>query len=106
MPERQEALSVGPFIGGLIVGLIVGGIVLPLPIFFVATALIEAVKVNANWLAFAIDYALVIALAAWAFVSVRRRLTFFTGFLVGSTVGLLGGTALCNVFATGLSDMH
>jgi hypothetical protein len=92
---------------GLVVGLLLGGSVVTLILFLLfGVAMDQAAKTNGPALTFILEYVVAVLLGVGAAVALRRSVGFGSGLLLGLAAGLLGGTALCNVLAGGLNNMH
>lgn len=100
--------SAGALIAGIIVGLIVGGALLFLVAFLGVGAVLSKFNKSDMTPVFIICYVIAVALGAWGLVLGRARSGFWTGLLIGSAIGMLGVTALCNVTITafGNGSMH
>ena len=99
--------DVTAFIIGLVVGLFLGGSVLTLILFLVFGLAVDQVqKTNGLGLAFILEYVAAVFIGIGAALALRRRVGIISGLLLGLAAGLLGGTALCNVIAGGLNNMH
>ncbi len=96
--------SAGALIGGIVLGLVAGSTLLTFGVFFVIAALFSSSLGNRMWPVFAVGYVVAVAIGAWGLVLGRVRSNFWTGMLIGSAIGMLGGTALCNVLIAGMSN--
>ena len=90
--------SVGVTIAGVIVGLVIGSTGLTLLTFFILASALQNVSLVA-WIA---CYVVGVAVGVGGIFLMRRRAGFWSGFVLGAGIGLLGGTALCNVMVSGL----
>jgi hypothetical protein len=100
--------STGALIGGIVTGLLTGSTVLMLGVFFVLTMLLARVRSDSVVPIFITAYVLAVAIGAWGIVLARKGSGFLTGLLIGASIGMLGGTALCNVTIVAMSNgsMH
>jgi len=86
--------------GGVIVGLLIGSTALTLVVLGGLFSIINANR-TPLW-GFVTSYVLGAAIGACGIVLTRRRAGFWSGLLIGSGIGLLGGTTLCNAVTSGL----
>jgi hypothetical protein len=91
-------------IGGIVAGLVAGSTLLTLGVFFIMAGLLSSVLGNHMWPVFVVGYVVAVGIGAWGVVLGRARSNFLTGLLIGSAIGMLGGTALCNVLIAGMSN--
>jgi hypothetical protein len=97
--------GIAGFVTGIILGLILGATVLMLISFgtiAALTALLLPKAGNSGFLQF-LGLIPALALGWWAIVRLRYGLDFFSGALIGLSVGMLGGVALCSILYSGLS---
>ncbi len=87
--------------------MLVGGSLLALMLFLIfGVALDRAARIRGQELAFVLEYIVAILIGVAAAMALRRSIGFGSGLLLGLAAGLLGGTALCNAIAGGVSNMH
>jgi hypothetical protein len=96
--------SAGPLIGGIVAGLVVGATVLTLTVFLVATTVLSSLHRDQVTPVFIVCYVIAIALGAGGLILGRSRSGFWTGLITGASVGMLGGTAICNLVIAGMSN--
>jgi hypothetical protein len=82
----------------VIVGLVIGSTALTLLTFFILASALQKASAAA-WIA---CYVIGVAIGIGGIFFMRRRAGFWSGFVLGTGIGLLGGTALCNVMVSGL----
>jgi hypothetical protein len=96
--------SAGALVGGIIVGLVVGGAVLFLVTFLGVGAIASNFGKNDTAPVFIACYVIAVGVGAWGLVLGRASSGFWTGLLIGSAIGMLGITALCNTTIAGFGN--
>jgi hypothetical protein len=96
--------SAGPLVAGIVTGLVAGSTVFFLVVFLVSVAILSSLHQDRQVPVLVACYVIAVALGAWGLVLGRARSNFLVGLLIGGAIGMLGGTALCNVLLAGMSN--
>ena len=96
--------STGALIGGIIAGLVAGSTLLSLIVFVLAGTLLSSLRVSQSAPIFIVGYVIAVGLGVWGLTAGRRHSGFWTGLLIGSAIGMLGGTALCNMLIVQMNN--
>jgi hypothetical protein len=103
--QSKPPPSTGALIGGLAIGLALGGTVAWVIVLIVGAFLSQVISPNSNVLPFIFAYVVALALGSLAII-VRKQGSLIMGLFIGLSVGMLGGTALCNLVIVGLGNTH